>query len=72
MKGWFSRHLPKPPEVDEENIALARRAEEKSGADLGSALEYRRQARKEARQLGAAVSRNHLAPSFEAALRRSP
>lgn len=71
MRGWLARHLPKLPEVDEDNISLARQAVEKSTADRGSAVEYRRMARKEASQLGAATSRNHLVPSFEAAFRRS-
>lgn len=76
MLAWlqriFTRHLPDPVEPDHGSMTRAERAVEISDSQIVEAQTYYDVAHLRGARISRSLSRNHLAPSFEAAYRRAP
>lgn len=66
----LSPPLPEVPPSNDENLSAAREAVIESSQSLVRAVSRSQAAAREAQRLREALSRNHLAPSFEMAMRR--
>lgn len=62
--------LPEIPPSNDENLSAAREAVVESSKSLVQAVSRSQAAARETQRLREALNRNHLAPSFEMAMRR--